>query len=232
MSTRSKARGEGRPSSNPPLQLSPEDDNQIGTAANRPAVTDGSSQAPMTEQPSMVASTDTKSTTTKKRRRRTREERGLADPKLVRTLARAYLILQAKLWPKLAKDGTIPKPTKATVRKMASDFRVRFLDPGADPSNAVVPMGATIAAAYLRYSSEKSNPRSLIQQLKRCLIKAHSNKHFIPLDAVFADAGVTGTTAGHRGYEMAKRLWLTLLHRSKCCTSTKSAARAATQLRL
>ena len=44
-------------------------------------------------QPSMVASTDTKSTTTLRNAGAAqREERGLADPKLVRTLARAYLI--------------------------------------------------------------------------------------------------------------------------------------------
>ena len=87
---------------------------------------------------------------------------------------------------------------------MARDFRARFLGANVKDRNAAVPKGAIIASVYLRYSSEKSNPRSLIQQLQRCLKKAHSNKHFIPLDCVFADAAVTGMTAGRRGYEMAK----------------------------
>ena len=59
--------------------------------------------------------------------------------------------------------------------------------------------------AYLRYSSEKSNPRSLIQQLHRALEKAHSNGHFIAWQYVFADAAVSGTHAFRRGYEMTKQ---------------------------
>jgi site-specific DNA recombinase len=56
----------------------------------------------------------------------------------------------------------------------------------------------------LRYSSDKSNPRSLVQQLKRSLQKASEYGHFVPWDYVFSDAAVSGTTPFRRGYEMSK----------------------------
>src|SRR5262249_14694124 len=79
----------------------------------------------------------------------------------------------------------------------------QFLRGLPDSSAVAFPDGLSIAAAYLRFSCDKSNPRSLAQQLKLILEKARTANQFIPWSFVFADAAVSGTTADRRGYALA-----------------------------
>src|SRR5262249_6189194 len=104
----------------------------------------------------------------------------------------------------LAKAGVLPPPTHQNLKEMAKAFRAAFISKLETVRPCESNQVSEFSGAYLRYSSEKSNPRSLVQQLRNALSKANSNKHFIPWQYVFADAGVTGTTAERRGYKMAK----------------------------
>ncbi|MFO0850795.1 MAG: recombinase family protein, partial [Gemmataceae bacterium] len=142
------------------------------------------------------------------RDRRARELRGTPPEPAVLELATTYLEEQARLWP--AAVGTLlPPPTPAAAAELAERFRAAGLpDPAA--ADLAVPAGAgEVAAAYLRYSSDHSNPRSLDQQLRNVLVRAAADRAaadraFVPWAFVFADAAVTGTTAARRGYQQAK----------------------------
>lgn len=135
-----------------------------------------------------------------------RNDRGLPARGDLIDLAKTYLELQRRHWPELVEKGLLPPPTLAHAERLADEFEARFLTkdpvryhrPGSDK------WWAAVAAAYLRYSSDSSNPRSLAQQLRNILAWAAKEKLFIPWEYVFADAAVTGTTAARRGYQMVK----------------------------
>jgi site-specific DNA recombinase len=136
--------------------------------------------------------------------------RGLPDDKTLYDLARTYLESQHRLWPELARDGILPSLTDETLAFLARTFRDHFLDQRWQPSRtSIAAAGLNLGAAYLRFSSDQSNPRSLAQQLVNCLERAKQDGVFVPWTFVCADAAVTGTTANRRGYQMAKTIVLT-----------------------
>jgi DNA invertase Pin-like site-specific DNA recombinase len=139
--------------------------------------------------------------------RRRRPDRGCPAVEALRDLARTYLETQRALWPKLVEDGTLPEPSADVLANMATDFRVKFL--GERDVTWGLPARSScwnaLAASYLRYSSENSNPRSLDQQLKLQLERAANEDNFIPWNFVFADAAVTATSADRHGYNLAKQ---------------------------
>jgi site-specific DNA recombinase len=131
--------------------------------------------------------------------------KGPPEEAALRDLVRTYLDVQRRLWPELARDETLPAPSDAVVARMADEFRRRFLSDGTPL--AELPLRAVwrwLGAAYLRYSCDNSNPRSLDQQLRNTLERARRDGVFVPWTWVFADAAVTGTTAARRGYRAAK----------------------------
>jgi DNA invertase Pin-like site-specific DNA recombinase len=133
--------------------------------------------------------------------------RGLPDEKTLRDLARTYLDVQHELWPDAAKCGVIPPLTEEAVMSLAGDFKRRFLDKGWRPSRITAHINSVkLGAAYLRFSSDNSNPRSLAQQLTNCLKRARQEEVFIPWACICADAAVTGRVANRRGYQMSKAL--------------------------
>lgn len=138
--------------------------------------------------------------------RRTKAEKGLPDEAARRDLARTYIELQRRLWPDLTRSKYLPTRSDKSIATLADQFRERFLGDGIPLFDA--PPDAAgwkrVGAAYLRYSCDNSNPRSLDQQLKNVLERAAQDGVFIPWEYVFADAAVTGTTAARRGYRMAK----------------------------
>ncbi len=138
-------------------------------------------------------------------RRRTREERGLPSSKALRSLARTYLETQRRLWPESI-DRELPNPSKDNINKLAGQFKQAFLTGEciAFSSECRNPPWKAIAAGYFRYSCDNSNPRSLDQQLKLALERAKQDGNFIPWTYVFADAAVSGTTAGRTGYTLIK----------------------------
>ncbi|MFM7245313.1 MAG: recombinase family protein, partial [Planctomycetaceae bacterium] len=123
-------------------------------------------------------------------------------------LARTYLTNQARLWPELAGTAAVPAADSATIEAMADDFERRFrqqqaeaFDPGFAPR-----VWTDLGVAYLRFSDENSNPRSLDQQLLNVLNRARKDGVFVPWHYVLADAAVSGTLACRRGYTVAKSI--------------------------
>ena len=96
------------------------------------------------------------------------ERQGLLD------LARTYLEVQARLWPDLVGTAAVPAAAPATIAAMADDFERRFRQQHAEtfrPGDTPIAWIA-LAVAYLRFSDENSNPRSLDQQLLNVLNRA------------------------------------------------------------
>ena len=123
-------------------------------------------------------------------------------------LARTYLEVQARLWPDLAGAGAVPAADPATIAAMADDFERRFRQLHADvfrPGDTPIAWIA-LAVAYLRFSDENSNPRSLDQQLLNVLNRARRDGVFVPWHYVLADAAVSGTLACRTGYTLAKTI--------------------------
>jgi DNA invertase Pin-like site-specific DNA recombinase/transcription initiation factor TFIIIB Brf1 subunit/transcription initiation factor TFIIB len=130
------------------------------------------------------------------------ERSGLLD------LARTYLETQARLWPDLVGTAAVPAADAATIAAMADGFERRFRQqhaevfrPGGTPA-----VWLALAVAYLRFSDENSNPRSLDQQLLNVLNRARRDGVFVPWCYVMADAAVSGTLACRTGYTLAKTI--------------------------
>jgi DNA invertase Pin-like site-specific DNA recombinase len=130
------------------------------------------------------------------------ERQGLLD------LARTYLEVQARLWPDLVGTAAVPAADAVTIAAMADDFERRFRQQHADvfrPGDTPIAWIA-LAVAYLRFSDENSNPRSLDQQLLNVLNRARRDGVFAPWHYVLADAAVSGTLACRTGYTLAKTI--------------------------
>lgn len=92
------------------------------------------------------------------------------------------------------------------VETMAQSFVARFI------SGKPVEFGHNLdpedydclAAAYLRYSDDNSDPTSLDDQLTLAMKKAASEKRYIPWEYIFADASITARTAIRRGHVLAR----------------------------
>ena len=130
------------------------------------------------------------------------ERTGLLD------LARTYLETQARLWSELVGTAAVPTADPATIAAMADDFERRFRQQAADifQPGAVPRIWTDLGLAYLRFSDENSNPRSLDQQLLNVLNRARLDGVFVPWKYVLADAAVSGTLACRTGYKLAKSL--------------------------
>jgi DNA invertase Pin-like site-specific DNA recombinase len=123
-------------------------------------------------------------------------------------LARTYLEVQARLWPELAGTTAVPAADAATIAAMADDFERRFRQQQAEvfrPGGTPI-VWLALAVAYLRFSDENSNPRSLDQQLLNVLNRARRDGVFVPWHYVLADAAVSGTLACRTGYTLAKTI--------------------------
>jgi DNA invertase Pin-like site-specific DNA recombinase len=130
------------------------------------------------------------------------ERSGLLD------LARTYLDTQARLWPELVGTAAVPAADAATIAAMADDFERRFRQQHAEvfrPGGSS-PVWLALAVAYLRFSDENSNPRTLDQQLLNVLNRARREGVFVPWCYVLADAAVSGTLACRTGYTLAKTI--------------------------
>jgi site-specific DNA recombinase len=133
---------------------------------------------------------------------------GLPDRETLVDLAATYLDIQARLWPDLVGTPAVPVSMPATIQPMAEAFERRFRAQAVEvfrPSGGARPWSA-LGIAYLRFSDEGSNPRSLAQQLINVLNRACREGVFIPWEYVLADAAVSGTLACRRGYMIAKAL--------------------------
>jgi DNA invertase Pin-like site-specific DNA recombinase len=133
---------------------------------------------------------------------------GLPERSGLMDLARTYLETQARLWPDLVGTAAVPAAVAATIAAMADDFERRFRQQHAEvfrPGGTPIAWIA-LAVAYLRFSDENSNPRSLDQQLLNVLNRARRDGVFVPWHYVLADAAVSGTLACRTGYTLAKTI--------------------------
>ncbi|MCE2725311.1 MAG: recombinase family protein [Planctomycetaceae bacterium] len=102
----------------------------------------------------------------------------------------------------------MPAADPSTIAAMADDFERRFRQQHAEAFRlGDTPLAwIALAVAYLRFSDENSNPRSLDQQLLNVLNRARRDSVFVPWQYVMADAAVSGTLACRTGYTLAKSL--------------------------
>ena len=123
-------------------------------------------------------------------------------------LARTYLETQARHWPDLVGTAAVPAISEATLTAMAEGFERRFRQQAIDVFQpaGVRKVWVAFGTAYLRFSDEGSNPRSLDQQLINVLGKAKREEVFVPWEYVCADAAVSGTVPFRRGFAVAKAL--------------------------
>jgi DNA invertase Pin-like site-specific DNA recombinase len=121
-------------------------------------------------------------------------------------LAENYLQKQRQNWPELVRAGVLPEPTAAVVKEMVGDFKARHRGGKPDTSFAfnTALKGVKFGGAYARYSSDNSNPKSIIDQLSMILAKAKEEGRFIPWAYVYADYSVTGMDSSRRGYSSFK----------------------------
>lgn len=139
-------------------------------------------------------------------RQKKQRTKGLPDVENLRDLAHTCLEQAHQLYPDLVKQGIVPDSSDATIESMVQSFIARFVsgsplpfDHDLDPEHY-----DGVAATYVRYSDDNSNPTSLDDQLAQAMKKAASEKRYIPWEYVFADASITGRSAMRRGYVLAK----------------------------
>ena len=132
--------------------------------------------------------------------------KGLPDTENLRALARTFLEQAQQLYPDLVKQGIVPANTNATIESMVQSFVDRFTSGKPVPfEHELDPEHYDgVAATYVRYSDDNSNPTSLDDQLALAMKKAASERRYIPWEYVFADASITARTAMRRGYVLAK----------------------------
>jgi site-specific DNA recombinase len=116
-------------------------------------------------------------------------------------MATAWLEEQLNAWSGLVAPFQGNLTRDECVARMVAQFQERFGKPMANRPEQVA---RKCGAAYLRFSSDNSNPRSLAQQLRNILARAQQDGIFIPWHLVFSDAGITGTIAARVAYQQAK----------------------------
>ena len=130
-----------------------------------------------------------------------RFDRGRPDNEAVQAMAIVWLEEQLKSWSGLVEPFQGNQTRDECVARMVAQFQERF---GKPMANRPEPVSRKCGAAYLRFSSDNSNPRSLAQQLRNILDRAQRDGIFIPWHLVFSDAGITGTIAARVAYQQAK----------------------------
>ncbi len=121
-----------------------------------------------------------------------KKTKGLPELPARRMLAETYLKNQHILWPELVKSGLLPKISEDSISAMAEEFHKKFVTGQWTPFTHWLAPPTAVAAIYLRFSDEGSNPRSLDQQFELTLKKARSLGYFVPWQYAFADSVITG----------------------------------------
>ncbi|MFZ4647386.1 MAG: recombinase family protein, partial [Gemmataceae bacterium] len=131
---------------------------------------------------------------------------GEPDKMAVRAMATVWLEEQKKAWPDRIANDQFATSNEETLDNMVAEFLVQFGKVYKIQFQSLLP--ENLATAYLRYSCDNSNMRSLSQQLRNVLIRANADKVFIPWNLIFADAAITGTISARKGYQQAKSVIL------------------------
>ena len=134
------------------------------------------------------------------------KDRGRPEDKHVEAMAQLWLEHQSQTWPDLVAKFRGAKSDGDLIQSMTLEFQARYGQPVKVRLHPWLPKA--LAVAYLRFSSDHSNPRSLAQQLVNVLLRANQEGHFIPWHCVFGDAAITGTIAARVAYQQAKEMVL------------------------
>ncbi|GAA4428743.1 hypothetical protein GCM10023155_19550 [Bremerella cremea] len=123
-------------------------------------------------------------------------------------LAKSYLQWQHKLWPELSRKGKISKCTSAILTEMVADLKHRHRGGSVNVTTLEVfhKLKLKLAGSYCRFSCDRSDPTSIIDQLTNTLTKAKERGYFIPWELVYCDYAVSGLTASRLGYTSYKNL--------------------------
>jgi site-specific DNA recombinase len=140
------------------------------------------------------------------RSRLQRTDWGLPNEEARLALARTYLEMQSQLWPELLERGLFLPLSEEAIATYAEMLKASFVDGTIEPFVPNKNFKLLIGSAYVRYSCDNSNSRSLAQQLRNILEAAKRLEYYIPWQYVLADAAVSGTTTDRRGYQLAKEL--------------------------
>jgi DNA invertase Pin-like site-specific DNA recombinase len=138
--------------------------------------------------------------------RRAKSEKGLPADEALTRLARRYLEIQMKNWPKLVSAGLLTPATNELVAEMVQDFKLRHQSGKIEHAmlNPFRPIVGTLGGMYCRYSCDNSNDLSIDDQMAKILAKASAAGCFIPWCYVFCDYSVTGRDASRQGYSSYK----------------------------
>ncbi|MDB5334819.1 MAG: hypothetical protein JWN70_438 [Planctomycetaceae bacterium] len=140
--------------------------------------------------------------------RRAKSEKGLPSDESLARLARRFLEIQVKNWPKLVASGLLGPATNELVAEMVQDFKIRHRSGKVDHSilNPFLKSVGKLSGMYCRYSCDNSSDLSIDDQLAKILAKALADGHYIPWSYVFCDYSVTGRDASRQGYSSYKRV--------------------------
>lgn len=138
---------------------------------------------------------------------RARSEKGLPSDEALARLARKYLEVQTKFWPRLVEVGSLLPASDEVIDEMVQDFKRRHRTGNVDHGllGPLVRLVMTFAGMYCRYSCDNSSDLSIDDQMAKILVKAKDAGHFIPWCYVFCDYSVTGRDASRRGYTSYKK---------------------------
>ncbi len=128
---------------------------------------------------------------------------GLPSPADLLTLVLYYLDLQRKLWQDQNGHEWMQEELGVSAERLAADF-VRYHGEGKPDLPLQVSRDFKIGCAYVRFSDENNNARSLIQQLHNILVRAKADNVWIPWNRVFADAAISGRTSARPGFQLTK----------------------------
>ncbi len=138
-------------------------------------------------------------------RREQSRRRGLAVAENLKKLACVWLDQAHELYPGQVAAGLVPPNSNQAAEELACEFERRFVGLEGPAPGVQAKRDGCLAIAYLRYSDENSNPRSLDDQLIQVMQRAAANGRFAPWSLVFADAGVSGRSSRRQGFQQAKQ---------------------------
>lgn len=125
---------------------------------------------------------------------------------------RRTTLLASGSFPELVTSGVLPPPTDAECKSMSDEFRNRQAS-GTLPPLPPQPGKLPRSAAYVRFSCDNFNPKSLDDQLTQIPTRARREEEFIPWAWVFADSGLSGRTPRRGSYAALKLLLRDAHHR-------------------
>ncbi len=177
--------------------MSKSDDNVAEGTSSASQQSDAEKETPVTPLPRSA-----------RKQPRAKEDRGLPPDEELVTLVRCYRKTQCELWPELVKADILHDATEEEIPLMVEDYKARHRGAkfNTDSLAELIKRNCKFGGNYDRYSCDNSDPKSIEDQMVKCLHKAREEGIFIPWCYIFADYSVSGVTAARRGYTSYKEV--------------------------